>query len=193
MRVVRLLLVLAVVGGLLACSNKKAAGPKKRLLKAEASFGTLPGNPDPRNICGAYAVKDIKDLLGGGKQFRQFAPEKLKNRGGPGSAGVECRWQRGGPGKDDEVTLRVDAIDYKKASAGTLDAAWSGAKAALRKVERVPNLGDDAVSGTINGGNTVTARKGSWMITVSSAATGKAEATMTTVLTLVAARAVARV
>lgn len=193
MRVLRILLVVALGLGTLACSNDNKASTKKRNpLKAEASFGTLPGNTDPRNICGAYPIKNIKALLGGGKQFRQFVPEKLKDRG-PGSTGVECRWQGGGPSKGDGLTLRVDAIDYAKAEPGKLDGDWKGAKDSLRSLAPVPNLGDEAVSGTINHANTVTARKGTWMITVSTAANGKAEASPIPALVLLAAAAVAKV
>jgi hypothetical protein len=160
-------LALALLATGCSSGGKGKAAPTSRPV---LSFGLGQDNTDPLGVCRLFSSDSIKKLVGGGKKFRIYPPQSVAGRNGPNTGGVECSWDRSSA--PDQVSLRITTVDYSKAASGLIDTAWASQTSALGKTTPVPGVGDQGVSASSSGINTVLVRKGPFLVTAASQARG---------------------
>lgn len=184
MRVHRIIGAVLLALALVSCSSG-GKGSSATTQVPQLTFGTSSKSVDKLGVCVLYKAPAIKDLLGGGKYFRLSEPRKIDTQGGPGTTGVECRWDRDDP-NGDQRNLVIDVTDYSKADPGLIDTSWNGLVQSLGVSAPVAGLGDQAVSSTGNHSTTVAARKGTFVVVATSAVKGKLTPVAINQLTLLA-------
>lgn len=140
-------------------------------------------------ICGAYAIKSIKKVVGGGKYFRILLPTPIGNKG-DAVTGQSCSWERRSPGNKVRG-LQVEARDYGS-DTGSLVTQMTQLEAATKGAVAVPNLGDHAFSATTSSSTLLDVRQGKYFVTVSSHGEGGLDPLPVGTLQLLAASALAK-
>jgi hypothetical protein len=182
MRVLGLVVVVAAVfAGTAGCSSSEGrAVPTSR---PPMSFGPAPKSAAKLGLCAAYPVGPMKKLVGGGNRFRALAPAAIGEKGDK-VTGEACSWERIEPGGD-QLSVRVEAVDYGTDTTG-LAAKFDELKAGTIAAADLPGVGDAAFTSKSKETSLVQVRRGHYLITASSRATGKLDPITVPELTLLA-------
>lgn len=174
-----LVVLLATAVLLVGCSSDEGAAPTK------AKIPNKPAGVTGDTFCGKVSKQLIDAAIGA--PYRTFDPQLPKDFPVPGVAGYECKWQWENP-DGDLRELKVDALSFKGALEGSLDAAWKGTVTTLgARGDKVDGVGDEAYSAKLQGLVTLTARQGDWQVTTVSSAQGAASPASVDSLALVTA------
>ena len=159
--------MVALGGALAGCSDDKQQASTTS--RAPMSFGTTEPSSSPFKLCKVYPVAGVKKVVGGGNRFQVQPAESITESSGA-VLGEACSWERRGPGKD-SLLLRVEARDYATDLAG-LASKFKELRANTVAATTLEGVGDEAFTSKSKDTSLVQIRKGKYLITASSRATG---------------------
>ncbi len=158
---------LAFVGALAGCSDDKQEASSTS--RAPMSFGTMAPNASRFGLCKAYPIASVKKIVGGDHRFQANPSEPIDEQAGE-VVGEACSWERRGPGKD-SLLLRVEARDFG-ANQQLLEDTFKGLRTNTVSATRLDGVGDEAFTSKSKDTSLVQIRRGHYLITASSRATG---------------------
>ncbi len=159
---------IAVTGA--GCSKKQEA--KTESDRGAISFSDPPPGSTTLGLCYAYDIAQMKELIGGGSNFKRLAPAAIGKKGDK-VTGEACAWERKDP-NGDALSLRIEVRNYGTDSA-ELQKQFDSLRTTTVGAQNVPKIGELAFSSASDQTTLLQVRSGKYLLTLSSRAEGKLE------------------
>lgn len=175
-------LAVAVLFGAAACSKDEKKPTEND--RGAITFEDPPKGSNDIGLCYAYKVDQIKDLIGGGENFKRLAPAAIGKKTDP-VHGEACAWQRTDP-NGDALNLRIEIRDFGDDQAALLE-QYSELQEGTMGATDVADLGEGAFSSVSDETSLLQVKDGQYLLTLSSRAEGELEPIDVATLQLLAA------